>query len=348
MAKRITTKDIANLAGVSRTTVSFVLNNVAGMRIPEETRQRVLDAARQLDYHPDSIARSMASGQRKIIGFVVRQSTEQAFVDQFLPHVLIGLAQAASEHGYHTIFEPIAPDRKVGTYDQLIRTRHVDGIILSGPRKDDEELPKIHAQGAHIVLLGQLPNSSVPYVDVDNVGGAMLATQHLLALGHRRIGLITNGSPVYTASADRLAGYRQALEAANVPFDESIVRFGNMTPQSGDEAMAALLSLPERPSAVFVASDTVALGALQTIKRHKLSIPQDIALVGFDDIPLSGFVEPPLTTIRLPAFELGWDAADMLIRIIRGDTSIPTLNVILETELIVRESCGAYLLNRHD
>src|SRR5262249_39744576 len=140
MAKRATSKDIAKLAGVSRTTVTFVLNNTPGMRISEETRQRVLDAVRKLNYHPDEAARSMASGRRPIIGFVVRQSPDQAFADLFLPQVLNGLTKAASEQGYRVIFEPISPNNGVDSYGVLTRTRHVDGIILSGPRSDDQEL----------------------------------------------------------------------------------------------------------------------------------------------------------------------------------------------------------------
>src|SRR5262245_39796612 len=134
MAKRVTSKDIAELAGVSRTTVSFVLNNVPGMRIPEETRQRVLEAARRLNYHPDATARSMVSGRTNVVGFAVRQSADQAFADHFLPQVLHGLAQGAAALGYRTLFEPIPPDTQTGAYTKLIRERHVDGIVLSGPR----------------------------------------------------------------------------------------------------------------------------------------------------------------------------------------------------------------------
>ncbi|SRR5581483_570725 len=343
MSKRVTSKDIAELAGVSRTTVSFVLNNVPGMRIPEATRQRVLEAARQLNYHPDAAARSMASGRTNVIGFVVRQSAEQAFADHFLPQVLHGLAQAAAELGYRTLFEPIPPERRHGVYMKLVRERHVDGIVLSGPRLDDQELLRAYAEGAPIVLMGQLPNTGVPSVDVDNVGGAALATQHLISLGHRRIGLITNAPLVYTASADRLAGYRQALAAAGIEYDEALVRYGNFSPQGGQAAMTELLALRERPTAVFVASDTVALGALQAIRQHRLNVPRDIALVGFDDIPLVGFIDPPLTTIRLPAFELGWRAAEKLIHAITEGEGTASSNVILETELIIRESCGASL-----
>ena len=175
MAKRVTTKDIAELAGVSRTTVSFVLNDTPGMRIPEDTRQRVLEAARQLNYYPHAGARSMVSGRTNVIGFVLRQSADQAFADQFLPQVLDGLTKATGALGYRTLFEAIPPDSMNGGYARLIREQHVDGIVLSGPRLDDEELLRVFAEGASIVLLGQLPNTGIPFVDVDNVGGAALA-----------------------------------------------------------------------------------------------------------------------------------------------------------------------------
>lgn len=340
MSRRATAKDVAELAGVSRTTVSFVLNNVPGMRISEETRQAVFNAAKQLNYHPDATARHMVSGQTSVIGFVMRQSPEQAFADLFLPQVLGGLSRAASAQGYHILFEPISPGDTSGAYIRLLRERHVDGIVLSGPRSDDHELLKIHAEGAAIVLIGQLPGSGIPCVDVDNIGGAQLATQHLVSLGHRRVALITNAPPEYTASADRLSGYRQALEAAGIPFDNILVRYGNFTPQSGFDSMSDLLSIDQPPTAVFVASDTVALGAIQSIRRRGLRIPQDVALIGFDDIPTAEFIDPPLSTIRLPASGLGWGAADMLIRLITQD-EINSSQVFLETELIVRESCGA-------
>ncbi len=341
MTKRATARQVAELAGVSRTTVSFVLNNVQGMRISDETRQRVLEAARRLNYHPDATARRMVSGQTHMIGFVMRQTPDQAFADQFLPQVLHGLSQAASAQGYHTLFEPIPPDNTSGAYVRLLRERHVDGLVLSGPRLDDQELLRVHSEGAPLVLMGQLPNVAIPFVDVDNVGGARLATEHLLSVGYRRIALITNADPAYTASADRRTGYRLALEAAGLTYDPALVRHGNFTPQSGLAEMESLLALNPRPEAVFIASDTVALGALQAIRRRGLRVPDDIAVVGFDDIPLAEFLDPPLTTVRLPAAGLGWGSAELLIRLITDEDEIRHPNVLLETELIVRDSCGA-------
>ena len=347
MNKRATAQHVADLAGVSRSTVSFVLNDVPGMRISEETRRRVLNAARQLDYHPDATARRMVSGQTRIIGFVLRQSPTQAFADHFLPQVLNGLSQAASAMGYHILIEPIPPEDTTGAYVKLIRERHVDGIILSGPRSDDEELIRIHSEGASIVLLGQLSGSGIPFVDVDNVGGAQLAVRHLTNLGHRRIAMITNAPPAYTASMDRLSGYRLALQAAGIEYDASLVRNGHFTPESGYVAMSELLTMNPLPSAVFVASDTVALGVLQALRQHGQQVPDDIALVGFDDIPLSEFLDPPLTTVRLPAYNLGRGAAGLLIQIINEKKGYSP-EVLLETELVVRVSCGVKLEGTHN
>src|SRR5512136_690384 len=200
MPKRTTAQNVADLAGVSRTTVSFVLNNVPGMRIGEDTRQRVFDAARQLDYHPDATARRMVKGHTSIIGFVLRQTPDQAFADRFIPQVLYGLSEAASAQSYHVLIEAVPPDDGSG-YLRLIRERHVDGIVLSGPRFDDAELLFTHAKDSPVVLMGQLPGTDLPFVDVDNVSGAAKVTRHLIDLGHRRIAFISNARPAYTASA---------------------------------------------------------------------------------------------------------------------------------------------------
>jgi DNA-binding LacI/PurR family transcriptional regulator len=341
MAKRATARDVAEIAGVSRTTVSFVLNEVSGMRISDVTRQRVLEAVQRLDYHPDATARRMVKGRTSIIGFVLRQSPDQVFADQFLPQVLNGLSHAATAQGYHVLIEAIPPEDTRDIYARLIRERHVDGIVLSGPRFDDGELLRFHAEGWPVVLMGQLPGQDLMFVDVDNAGGAATATTHLIALGHRRIAMITNAKPTYTAAADRLTGYQRALKAAGIAYTEDLVEYGDFTLQSGKEAMTKLLQRHPPPTAVFVASDTVALGALQAIRACGLRAPEDIALVGFDDIPFAELVEPPLTTIRLPAYGLGWGAADLLIRAINRE-DIRQRSVLLESELVVRQSCGAY------
>nr|HID14786.1 LacI family transcriptional regulator [Anaerolineae bacterium] len=337
---RPTQRQIAEEAGVSRTTVSLVLNDVPGVRISPETRQRILEVARRLNYYPDAAARTLVSGRTHTIGFVLCQSPDRIFADAFLPEVLRGVGDAVQENGFrvllHSVEDVAAPEAYIG----LVREKHTDGIILSGPRLDDEQLPHLKAEGFPVVLLGQLPGSDIPFVDVDNVGAAKQAVEHLIGLGHRCIGIITNAPLEYTAARDRLAGYRQALEEAGIPFDERLVCYGDFREESGRVAMNQLLDLPESPTAVFVASDLVAFGALVAIKERGLRVPHDVALVGFDDVRLAHYVDPPLTTVRLPAYELGYRAATLLTQLI-GSEPVEEQEILLQTELVVRQSCGA-------
>lgn len=339
MPDRPTSRDVARLAGVSRTTVSLVLNNVPDVHISPETRQRVLEAARQLNYYPDVSARRLVSGKTCTIALVWHRGPDRTYRDAFLPGLLQGVTRAAQQYGYYVLFRPIEPDEPDDAWVELARGRHTDGLILSGPRSDDTALLDLHREGFPLVLHGQLPGSDIPSVDVDNERGAIAALRHLLALGHRRIGMVTNAPLAYTASRQRLEGYRRALEEAEIPYDEALVRYGNFDEESGRQAMEALLALEERPTAVFVASDMVAIGALRALREHGLRVPEDMAVVGFDDIAASRYLTPALTTVHVPAFGLGWSAAELLIRIIDGDTPNET-QVRLETELVVRESCG--------
>jgi len=337
---RPTQRQIAEEAGVSRTTVSLVLNDVPGVHISPETRQRILKVAQRLNYYPDAAARTLVSGRTQTIGFVLCQSPDRVFADAFLPEVLRGVGDAVQENGLrvliHSVEDVTAPEAYIG----LVREKHTDGIILSGPRSDDEQLPRLKAEGFPMVLLGQLPGSGIPFVDVDNVGSARQAVKHLIGLGHRRIGMITNAPLAYTAARDRLTGYWQALEEASIPFDEGLVRYGDFREESGRLGMNQLLDLLEPPTAVFVACDLVAFGALVAIKEHRLTIPDDIALVGFDDVRLAHYVDPPLTTIRLPAYDLGYQAATLLTQLINGGP-VEEREILLQTELVVRQSCGA-------
>jgi DNA-binding LacI/PurR family transcriptional regulator len=337
---RPTQRQIAEEAGVSRTTVSLVLNDVAGVRISPQTRQRILEVARRLNYYPDAAARSLVSGRTQTIGFVLCQSPNRVFTDAFLPEVLRGVGDAMQESGFHVLLhsveDVVAPEAYIG----LVREKQTDGIILSGPRSDDQQLLRLKAEGFPVVLLGQLPGSGIAFVDVDNVKAAKLAVEHLVALGHRRIAMITNAPLAYTAARDRLAGYRQALETANTLFSEELVRYGDFREESGYEAMNQLLDLPEPPTAVFVASDLVAFGALVAIKERRLKVPADVALIGFDDVQLAHYVDPPLTTVRLPAYELGYRAATLLIQLIDRQP-VEEQEILLRTELVVRQSCGA-------
>lgn len=335
-AKRATSLDVARMAGVSRTTVSFVLNQLEGVSISAETRARVLSAAERLDYHPNAAGRKLVRGKSDTLGLVLCQSPEQVFADAFLSRVMLGVEQAAMQERFHVLLKPVEPGDLEG-YTRLINENHVDGIILSGPRHDDMQIRRLHADGVPIVLLGQLPDSGLSFVDVDAEAGAERAVDHLLELGHTRIAMISNAPGSYVSAQQRKSGYLRALAAHRIDPDPHLIREGNYTPASGYAAMMDLLREVPRPSAVFIASDVVALGAMLAARRSGLAIPADIAMVGFDDIPLAEYFDPPLTTIRLPAFRLGWSAGERLIHLIRGER-LEHHSELLESELIVRQS----------
>ena len=346
MRKRVTARDVAESAGVSRTTVSFVLNDVPGMRISEQTRLRVLQAADQLGYQPNISAQRLVTGQTRILAYVERQTPEWAFADAFLPQVLRGVHDAAIASNHEVLFAPIPLENGAKRCKQLLTGGHVDGIILSGPRTDDLELRKLLEDDPPMVLQGQWPGVSAASVDIDNELAARIAVQHLVDLGHKRLGMIVHAPLTYTAAAARLKGYEQVLEAASLHDSIKRVVVADFTPASGEIAMEKLCANGSTPTAVFASSDTVAIGAMQAAKRLGYRIPQDIAFVGFDDIPMAVYHDPPLTTICLPAYGLGWAAADLLIRLISGD-SVRNDNILLKSELIVRASCGALVTKEH-
>ena len=334
--RRTTSRDVARLAQVSRTTVSFILNNVPGVSISAATRKRVLDAARELNYSPNVAGKKLVSGKSYTIGLVLCQSPEQIFTDAFLPQVILGVEQAAMQQDFHVLLKPVDPN-DTGGYARLITENHVDGILLSGPRQDDAALMHLHRQRVPIMLMGQLPETDIPFVDINATAGAELAVSHLIEHGHQCIGMITNAPLDYTSAQQRRDGYVKALKKAKLSVNRALIKAGNYTPASGFDAMKALLQLSPRLTAVFVASDVVAIGAILAIKEAGLRIPKDIAVVGFDDIPLAEFYDPPLTTIHLPAFGLGWAGGERLIRIIQGE-GLNDASLLLESTLITRQS----------
>lgn len=342
MSKRATALDVAKAAGVSPTTVSFVLNHIEGMRISQETRERVLEAARTLNYHPDSSAQKMARGKTSVIGLVLRQNPEKAYADLFIQDVMQGISSVIRENGYQLLFIPLPPEDKEKSYSKLINERHVDGLIVSGPTEDDYELAEVFSEGAKIVMMGKIIGSHIPFIDIDNQKAAETAVGHLAALGHERIAIITNAPLNFASSKDRLQGYKNVLEQNELPLDDRLVILGDRTPESGYQSMQQLLEIEPLPTAVFIASDTVALGSLNALYEKGIRVPEDMAVVGFDDIALARYVIPPLTTIHLPAYSLGLGAANMLIQQINNDFE-ESSEIILQTRLVIRESSGKYI-----
>jgi DNA-binding LacI/PurR family transcriptional regulator len=334
-SRRPTSADVAALAGVSRTTVSFVLNG-RDTSISPATRERVLDAARQLGYHPHAPARQLAGGRSNTLGLVVRQSPEQIAGDALLAETLRGLTSAARSGDFRVIVEAI--DGGETAYADLLRSRRVDGLILSGPRSDDPQLDAIVSEGFPIVLQGSLPGMRVASVDVDNAAGARGAVEYLIGIGHRRIGCITNAPLAYTAARERVDGWRAALRDAGIDARDEWLEEGAFDAPSGHRAVERLIARAPDLEALFIASDVVALGAVGGLRAMGRRVPEDLSVVGFDDVPLAAFFEPPLTTVHLPAYELGHAAGVALLdRII--EPTVPS-RTLLPTELVIRASTG--------
>jgi LacI family transcriptional regulator len=330
---------VARLAGVSRTTVSFVLNNVPGVKITQETRQRVLEAARELNYYPTAAARSLASGKTRRIGLILGEGQKRLSADAFLPTFLQGVTASVHRRSYLLVLQMAEDVPSHEAYVRLIREQQVDGLIISGPRSDDPLLAELEEDQFPLILHGRLKDCAIPCVDVDNKAGAYQAVTHLIGLGHQRVGFVSNAPLSYAGTQDRFAGYRQALTEHDLPLDDYLVGTAAFLPETGEAAMEELLALPERPTAVFAASDVVAIGVMGAIQAAGLKIPDDVAVVGFDDIFLAAHTQPPLTTVRVPAYGLGWTAAEILISLIEGEEEVSA--VTLETELVIRDSCGA-------
>ncbi len=341
MAKRVTSQDVADLAGVSRTTVSFVLNNVTRFNITPQTRQKVLDAAESLGYVPNASAQALASRRAKAIGLVMTRSPRYIASDTFLPQIIGGLLDVVKSKKLGLLIEWVEPGRQLATYRGLVNAKHIDGMILLTPRLDDDGLKELEDFDVPTILMGELPGSNLYSVDVDNRLAAQKVVGHLVDLGHRDIACILNAPPPYSSATERLLGYQDALEAANIPFNNQLVRHADFDPASGYKQMQALLTSAEPFSAVFTASDNVTIGVLSAIRDAGKLVPDDLSVAGFDDIPWAAFSDPPLTTIRMPAQELAHHACYLLLDLMQGQ--IPeNKHMRLETELVIRKSTQAF------
>jgi LacI family transcriptional regulator len=341
--RKVTSKQVAKLAGVSQTTVSFVLNNVEGANISEETRQRVFEAARELNYVPDTAAQSLVRGRTNNIALVLMQPHQQVFIDEFIPSILTGINQVTREKGFRILVELVEDGTTSDVYINLLHSKEAAGIIVYVNVPTEADVMRIvhHTQtGLPIVSLSDI-HSEIYSVNVDKLGGVRQVMKHLTRLGHRRIACISYAPENTNPHAqDRLYVYRRVLETASIPYDESLVRYGAYDPETGYEAMKSLLeSSSPLPTAVYAMNDVMAFGALRAIQEHGLRVPDDIAIIGFDDIRLAQYANPPLTTVREPDVEHGRRAAEMLIALINGETP-KEKHIKLATRLVVRDSCG--------
>jgi DNA-binding LacI/PurR family transcriptional regulator len=338
-SRTVTSKDVAQAAGVSRTTVSLVLSNTPRAQISEQTRQRVLEAAQQLGYVPDAAGQALASRRSQIIGLVIARQSHHIITDAFLNMLLDGFVRATHESDMGLMVNFVEPQHHVKTYLQLVRAKRIDGLLLAGPRLDDTGLKLLEESDFPAVLIGHMSNTNLYSVDIENQTAARQAVEYLIQLGHRQIACITNATPDYEAPAKRLQGYRDALEQAGLTYDERLVRYGDYDQQSGYDQMNDLLDESVPFTAAFVSSDVVAMGAKAAMREHGLQIPQDISLIGFDDVPMARFFDPPLTTIHVPAVELGYTACKLLTCLITKDNTAQK-SITLDANLLIRESCS--------
>jgi len=336
-----TLEDVARLVGVSRSTVSRVINNHPNVR--PEVRERVWKVIREVGYQPHAAARSLVTRRTQIIGMVIPEAVTTLFTDPFFPLLLRGATGACNAHQYQlmlSLFTAYANQQDI--YRRVLRSGYLDGVVVASASLNDPLIPNLLRDGIPFVSVGRHPDERVNYVDVDNVGGARMAVAHLIRLGHQRIATIT-GPLDMVAGQDRLNGYRQALQARGIPVEEELIAEGDFTESGGMAAMQRLL--PASPSAVFVASDTMAIGALKALRQAGRPVPQDIALVSFDDIPIASAIDPPLTTVRQPIERLGSMAIEVLLSVIEGpsEEGAPVHRIVLPTELVIRASCGSAL-----
>jgi LacI family transcriptional regulator len=292
-------------------------------------------------YHPDPAARALASQRSGIIGLVVPRSYQFLFMDPYYPRLMQGITQACNAHDYILslfLFHTEPEEKKLAP--RLLRNQMVDGIIVSALPVDDPLADQLKKYNVPFVMVGRPANlSNVSFVDVDNVAGAHSAVSHLIRLGYKRVGTITG--PLNTmVGQDRRQGYLDALNERGLNVDDRLIIEGDFTEAGGYLAMERLLS--HQPEAVFVASDTMALGALRALRAAGLAVPHHLAIVGYDDLPLAPIADPPLTTVRQPIRRLGAQAVENLIDIFKNGPE-PPRQIVTSTELIVRASCGADL-----
>jgi LacI family transcriptional regulator len=330
--------DIAKQAGVSRSTVSRVVNDHPNVR--NDVRKRVQDVIQSTGYHPNAAARTLASQRSWTIGLVLPQSISSFFTDPYFPHLTKGIAQACNQYNYtFALFLVASKEDEEKIFPRVSRKGLLDGVIVqAGHHGDQVIINRLANSNIPVVVAGRpFHSENVSYIDVDNVSAAYSAVSHLARLGYKRIGTIC-GPTNSAVSIDRQEGYMKALVEYGRVVDETLIVEGDFTEASGYLAMQKLL--PAKPDAVFAASDIMALGAMRTVREASLNVPNDIAFVGFDDLPVASLSDIRLTTVHQPVVPFGAKAVEILIDLIENGM-YPPRHVIMDTELIIRESCGS-------
>jgi LacI family transcriptional regulator len=337
---RVTIRQLARLSGVSVGTVSRALNGYADVN--PATRERIIRLAAELDYTPAAAARSLVTQRSHVVGVVL--DTGEGHPDlqhPFFHEVMAGLKNEIGASGFDLLlFASERPGNGYGRHSYLKRARHhnVDGVVVMGLDPEDPEVARLARSEMPVVAVdAELTGPNTTYVISDNVTGGRRAVEHLHGLGHRRIATIT-GLLETRPAADRLRGYRAALQQLGLAYRDELVAYGDFYTDSGHRAMASLLALDEPPTAVVAASDMMAFGAIRAAAEAGLSVPGDVSVVGFDDMQLADHMNPPLTTLRQDKPGLGSAAGRVLAQIVEGDAAAAEHIVVLPVELIQRGS----------
>ena len=329
----VTVKDVADLAGVSTATVSRVLNRYP--YVAEHTRARVMQAMKRLDYRPSQVARYLRTGVTQILGLIISDIANPYFTS-----IVRGIEDVAYANGYSLILcnsdeDPAREDM----YIHVLLGEQVAGVILSPSDEDSTTCTVLIEAGIPVVAVDRrLLALDVDTVLVDNVVGAYEAVSHIVGLGHRRVGLI--GGPVHIATGrERREGYERALAEHGIGLDEGLLKVGDFRQESGYQKTCELLEMDNPPTAIFVANNLMTLGALNAIHERGLRIPCDVGVVGFDDMPWASSLNPPLTAVAQPTYDLGRVAAELLLERL-SDKEREVAEVVLQPNLIVRSSCA--------
>jgi DNA-binding LacI/PurR family transcriptional regulator len=337
--RRVTSNDIAEAAGVSRTTVSFVLNNRAGTNISAETKARVLQTAQNLGYVPNSPARMLVSGRSRTLGLVLAHG-DLMNVDAFAPPLMFAISRVCNARGYRLLVDAVEAGSQRNAYLDLARSKSIDALIVLNSNSEDEGLVRLIESQFPVVLFGSIDHPNENSIRPNTEKAAARATQHLIDLGHRKIGHITYAPIRYIGARERLRAFRRTIERARLPFDERWVAWGDFSMESGYRAMKEILQCRLRPTALFAGNDTLAVGAIAALRESGLSVPHDIAIVGFDDLPIAAYCQPALTTVDTDPIKQGEQAALAAIELLEG-RPIGHRTCTLSLNLIIRDSCGA-------
>ncbi|MBW2056900.1 MAG: LacI family DNA-binding transcriptional regulator [Deltaproteobacteria bacterium] len=341
MEPKPTIKDIARLARVSHTTVSRALNDRP--RVSRRTRDRILAIAKKLNYRPNVAARSLKVRRTKTLGLVIT-----TIINPFYPELAQGIENTAREMGYNIILCSTNYDIDLELrHIEMLRSKGVDGIIFTSTHIHDPNIEGLVEEGFPIILVNRKTydesiGNRVDYVVIENSRGAFMAVEHLIRMGHRRIGIIT-GLRQSSASWERLEGVERAMTEYGVELDPDLVVEGDFLKASGGRAAKRFSRMKVPPTAVFAVNDYMALGAMEGFMEEGLRIPHDMALVGFNDIEISRMRNIELTTVGQKTYEMGSIAVRTLVEKIEGEAQGLVRQIILEPELLIRKSCGYFL-----